>query len=128
MSDFKYTGLDEFREKLQSEGWRIAPNNIAHKLNLCDWYAWSADRDGITPDCTCNDKPPSLVIYPSDGEYSGHRLDSLEIAITGETKTGEWLQLKAYSIKSNEFDAKWPIVRARLVAAWSAAASLEIEA
>lgn len=128
MSDFKYTGLDEFREKLQSEGWRVAPNNIAGLSNKCDWYAWSTDRDGIEPDCACNDKPPSLIIYPYDGWHGKTRLDSIEIFITGETKTGEWLQLKAYSIKPNEFDAKWPIVRARLVAAWSAAAGLEIEA
>lgn len=128
MSETKYTGLDEFRQKLEREGWRIAPNSIAHQLNLCNWYAWSTAREGITPDCACNDKPPSLVLYPNDGEYNGNRLDSLEIAITGETNTGEWLQLRAYSIKPGEFDSKWPTIRARLIAAWSAAAGMEVEA
>lgn len=125
MTDFKYTGLNEFRQTLEREGWRVAPNNVAHQLNVCNWYAWSPNREGITPDCACNDKPPSLIVYPHDGWYGDVRLDSLEVAITGETETGEWLQLKAYSIKPSEFADKYPIIRARLTAAWSAAAGID---
>lgn len=126
MSDFKYTGLDEFRASLEESGWRIAPNNLAGEHNLCNWYAWDVNRSGITPDCACNDKPPSLVVYPYDGWLNDHRLDSMEIVITGETETGEWLKLQAYSIKPGEFSAKYPIARARLVAAWSAANGREV--
>lgn len=126
--NIKYTGLDEFRAELESEGWRIAPNNMAVEHNLCNWYAWDVNRTGITPDCACNDKPPSLIVYPYDGWMQKHRLDSMEIVITGETETGEWLSLKVYSIKPGQFSEKYPIARARLIAAWNSAASLNIEA
>ena len=127
MTETKYTGLDDFRQKLESEGWRVSMNSMQSQFNTCNWYAWSVDRKGISPDCACNDKPPILVIYPSDGWMGEIRLDSLEVEITGETKTGEWLKLRAYGIKPHDLDAKWTIVRARLIAAWSAAASLEID-
>ena len=123
----KFTGLDEFRAELEAAGWRVSLNSLAGHQNICNWYAWDVNRADITPDCACNDKPPSLVVYPYDGWIRSHRLDSLEAVITGETQTGEWLSLKAYSIKPDQFAEKYPITRSRLIAAWHAAASLNQE-
>jgi len=117
-----YTGLDDFREKLLSAGWRVSPYH-AGQFNLCNWYAWSTDRNGITPDCACNDKPPSLIVYPAQIELAENLHTSLEAEICGETKSGEWLKLRAYSIKPEEFFDRFQTIRARLVAAWKAGAA-----
>lgn len=118
----KYQGMDEFREKLSALGWRIAPQH-RQPLNRCDWYAWNADREGITPDCVCNKKPPSLIVYPSEIDLGGNLHASVEVEICGEVSSGEWLKLRAYSIKLEEFFDRFKTIRARLVAAWKAGAA-----
>ena len=117
----QFTGLPELRSALEAAGWRIE-NYGAMQENACNWYAWSADRAGIAPDCECNDKPPGLVIHPYDCRFGEVRSRSVTVDLTGE-RDGVWWKLTSYAVAPEEFMQRLPRIRAGLAAAWAAVAA-----
>lgn len=107
--------LDELKLWLESEGFTVGKNHLNFEMNNVGWYAW---RRIEGTDCECNDKPPSLVIWPYSMVNYGETFESVEIEITGERK-GVWWKLKAYAIQAKELKEKLPMIENTLVYAWN---------
>ena len=121
----KYHGLDEFRAQLEAAGWVIGIDHMGNFSNECNWYAWHREREPGMPECACNDKTPNFILWPSEYSIQGRIHSGCEVEICGETKSGEWLKLRAYSISVEEFFTKIPLIRRRLAAAWIAGFNVE---
>lgn len=106
---------EEIKVWLESEGFTIGRDNMKSEMNTVDWYAWRR-IDGI--DCECNDKPPSLVIWPYRYNHSGQIFEPAEIEIIGKRK-GVWWKLKAYAIQAEDVKEKLPMIEKNLVHAWN---------
>lgn len=102
-----FHGLDDFRAALEAAGWRIGIDSIKRDGNACNWYAWK--RGAITgPDCECNDKPPSLAVWPwlFDRAWAESRNvpnpGGVTLEICGESG-GQWLKFQVYSLTPQLF-------------------------
>ncbi len=87
-----------------------------------DWYAWR--RLPKAADCACNDKPPSLLVYPHHLHIDGQDWYSTEFVITGEIESGLWVTSKIYSVKMDEAITRLPKIEATLTKVWNAAAGV----
>ena len=73
------------------------------------------------PHCTCNERPPSLILWPYSSPFNKHNAethDSVEFEITGEAK-GNWFKLKMYSVDMAEAIDKIPAAEKYLGGAWN---------
>lgn len=123
MPDITLYGLDDFRAALEAAGWKISRNHLgAGQWNECNWYAWR--RDDITPDCACNEKAPSLCVWPDASRIDGRLHSSATLEICGLAGTDDWLKLQVYTITPADFFERYPKARNRLAAAWHAAAEI----
>ena len=77
-----------------------------------------------TPDCACNDKPPSVHVNAYADFYppsTGDRFDgSVEFDVGGEAGDGRWLRASIYSVKREEVEEVYPSVEAAARAVWRA--------
>lgn len=109
---------NETKEKLQAQGWHIAPGLHTRM----PFYAWKQLTD--VPDCQSNEKPPCVRVefYSS---FDGDRLwESCEVrvaGVAGDVGSYQWVNLSAYSINPSELMERLPnavrIVRASWIAA-----------
>lgn len=113
---------NKLKEALQKLGWRIAPNPVPDHWNNADWYAWCTNRPASWPDCTSNEKPPSLIIKPFYFEMGGNHVQTVEFGITGCVQD-QWLELKMYSVDAKNAIETIPQAFNILGAAWKAAAT-----
>ena len=117
-----FNGLPEFREWLQSQGFRIAKHSFRREPNLCDWYAYRRSELEARR-CDCNDDKPGaqIVVYPNDMTHVYDMAIGCEVEVCGQA-AGHWWNLRAYSIKTDELMAGLPEIERRLIAAWNALA------
>jgi hypothetical protein len=112
-----YYGLNEFREQLIAEGWKIGFNAFrSHDFNTCNWYAWK--RSSAKTECISNEKPPSLIVYPFHSKTQIQH-ENYEVELCGEVPTG-WIKLLHYSHEVPKFFEELPAIDKSLVAAWEA--------
>jgi hypothetical protein len=114
-----FRGLDDLRDTLQSNGWKLAEKQYGRGGNGCNWYAY---RRTALPaaECECNEgKPMQIVIEPYTLEMQNQLHSSTEVKVTGEAG-GQWFDLKAYSIQADELPQQLASVEAALIGAWNA--------
>ena len=116
--------LEKLRADLVMAGWRIERNSLKNNLNLVDWYAWHPKRPGDWPNCQCNNKPPSLCIYPYAFNLPQQEktLANVEFEMCGEL-AGRGYKLRAYSVPASEALDALPKITESLGAAWKAIAA-----
>lgn len=122
-------GMDETREWLVTQGYRIGRGSLNGQDNACNWYAYKAS---IIParECECNEGKglqivvkPNILMHPS---APGGSWKSVEIDVTGETG-GVWFKLAAYSMSPESLPERLKGVEASLVSAWNALVMLDLE-
>lgn len=104
---------------LEAAGWRVEADPMPSQNNDIKWYAYR--RLNGASDCVCNDKPPSLVVRPSEFVFQGKTMRSAEIEITGEASVG-WINFKIYSVSFEEVLPGAEKYESALRAAWEAVA------
>lgn len=111
--------MDEFRRRLEAEGWRTAPNGLNSRMNDAAWYAWRPTKHEAR-ECECNQgKGAQITLYPNSMLIHGSRHESVEIDLTGEL-SGVWYKLRAYSLTPADALRRMDEIEARLVRAWNA--------
>jgi hypothetical protein len=120
--------IEKLRADLVLAGWRIERNSLNDRMNLVDWYAWHPMRPEDWPTCQCNDKPPSLCIYPHAFNLPQQEktFANVEDEVCGEL-AGRWYKLRSYSITAGEAMAALPKITESLGAAWKAIAALDTQ-
>lgn len=116
--------LDEFKEALETAGYRTSDNPMASRMNECQWIAYR--RSNLEArSCECNDDKPGmqLVVEPSQYSINGTVHRGVEVELRGEAAE-TWWTLKAYALKPETFFEQIDGVERRLIAAWNA---LEVE-
>ena len=68
--------------------------------------------------CQCNDRAPSFHVYFYDEWFREHHLNSVEIEIVAEDISNDWLVLKIYSIKPEDFIEKADFYERKLLNLW----------
>lgn len=116
--------LEKLRADLALAGWRIERNSLNGRMNLVDWYAWHPKRPGDWPNCQCNNKPPSLCIYPYAFNHPKHV--KVEVEVCGELAE-RWYKLRSYGITAGEAMESLPKIIESLGAAWKVIAAQMIE-
>lgn len=111
--------LGDLCDWLQENGFRVDTNQMADQTNNCKWYAWR--RFDEARDCECNDKPPSLYVYPHLFTLRDRQYSSVEVKVGGQVGS-PWFRVEAYSIGLDELPARLPEVEAALLRAWNALA------
>lgn len=117
-------GCDSLRGWLTAQGFRVALDDLSHKDNECNWYAYRNSRSPAR-DCECNyGKPMQIVVHPwriaaGNGVLRACGLESVEIDVTGEVE-GRWYQLRCYGIKHDELMTRLHEIEEALIAAWNA--------
>lgn len=116
----KFTGSDDLREWLISQGFRIDLNSLKSEVNLCNWYAYR-HSDIPARACECNSDKPGMqiVVKPFYWKMEGVVHASTEIELTGEYAE-TWYNLRAYGVGQDEIKEKLPGIEKSLIAAWSA--------
>ncbi len=106
--------LDEMKELLRSDGWKIY-----QKSNLKNekWYACK-QFDSIHW-CESNHKRPQFVLWAYENSYAGEKYHSCKVDVTGEAD-GAWFELSAYSMLPAEFWNRRQYIMGQLKAAWEA--------
>ena len=120
--------IEKLRADLVLTGWRIERNSLNDRMNIADWYAWHPKRPSDWPNCQCNNKPPSLCIYPYavNLQQQEKTLANVEVEVCGEL-AGRWYKLRTYSITAGEAMEALPSITVSLGAAWKAIAA-QVEA
>lgn len=120
MTSPEYTGCDDLREWLVSQGFTICTDHI-HINRGCNWYACRKTTLEAR-ECETNEgKPMQLVANPYQvwDHQLGQYWRSVEVDVTGEAG-GVWYTLKAYSLRPKELRERLPEIERRLIAAWNA--------
>lgn len=125
----KINGLDELREWLQANGFKIEINN--NSQNDCNWRAYRR-ATGQTRECETNDGKLMLVVNPYQfrmHDYAGgcfRTHSTVETEITGEAGEagGRWYKLQQYATSPDEFMANLAEIERALVNAWNAVVSV----
>ena len=121
--------IEKLRADLVLAGWRIERNPLNDNLNLADWYAWHPKRPQDWPNCQCNNKQPSLCIYPYALNLPPQQekiVANVEVEVCGEL-AGRWYKLRSYSITAGEAMEALPKITESLGAAWKAIAALDTQ-
>lgn len=112
---------EQLKTALADQGFSFG---VDHLRNTgIDWYAWR--RLTNVPDCQCNDKPPSLVIYPYHVRLQDRDWFSVEIEVTGQIHDERWIKAKLYSVPMDEAIAHLPHAERVLSVVWNSAATIE---
>lgn len=115
----KWTGLDDFREKLEADGWKIWKDNLKSMHNECNWIA--AKRIPCARQCETNGEKTSVTIRPHVMTLGGTRHASARISIHGEYG-GDWYKLECSFHPESSYN-RIPDFEARIIKAWEALAS-----
>ncbi len=110
--------MTEFRAAIEAAAWAIYESPSLAASSGVPWYACLGQAD--LPDCQNNEKPPSLVAFPSAFEVNGTVRESVEYDLAGEV-AGQWIKLTAYAIPLDQALAALPRAKRMLRAAWMAA-------
>lgn len=115
---------EALRAQLEQAGFTIYPNHKVQNINDAKWVAVQR-LDGL-PDCECNDKPPSLFVYPFFYHLNGAETRGVEFEVNAKM-AGRWYKLTLHEINAD--DCMDTIERARrdLSAAWGAIAEANIK-
>lgn len=118
--------IEKLRADLVLAGWRIERNSLNDRMNLVDWYAWHPKRTDDWPNCQCNNKPPSLCIYPYAFNLPQQEktFANVEVEVCGEL-AGRWYKLSSYGITAGEAMSALPKITESLGAAWKAIAEMD---
>jgi hypothetical protein len=115
-------GMDDTREWLVAQGYRIARGNLNGLDNACNWYAFKPSAIPAR-ECECNEGKgiqvvvkPHIIMHPS---APGGSWKSVEVDVTGEAG-GVWFKMAAYSLSPETLQERLSGVEASLVAAWNA--------
>lgn len=115
-------GMDDAREWLATQGYRIARGNLTGIDNACNWYAFKASAIPAR-ECECNEgKGLQVVVKPHILTHPGApngAWKSVEVDVTGEAG-GVWFRLAAYSISQESLVERLADIEAALVGAWNA--------
>lgn len=130
--------LENLKEYLQEQGWTIS-KTADFKRTSVEWYAWKRLPEG-TSHCNCNDREPSLCLYPwlvefnTDGTICWSTSCEIELVATGtpgnywdENISDNWVNLKYYNIRPEDIPKKLPKITRALSQAWEAVWSVEHE-
>lgn len=104
--------LQELKNQLLKLGWQIE----AGQHSGMAFYAWNKLED--VPDCQSNDKPPCVCVeyYMTTGsDHEDWR--SCEVKLVGDLG-GQWVSLRAYSIRPDEILEKLPRIVMTLERCW----------
>lgn len=110
--------LDDLREWLQGQGFKIEHDALRSRENRCDWYAW---RRSSLParECECNDG--KIVLRPHSLSLSDRLIESVDVELCGQY--GSWWNLKAYSMMPADIPRNLASIERSLVRAWNALAT-----
>ena len=110
--------LKEIEQWFINNNWKEGKDQDYDKFNRL----WYKRFDCVRPTCYHNyDKPGiQIIIKYWDFRIQGYNHESFEIELIGETKDGEWVDLKCYSLDSNHFIEKADNQIKKLIAAWGA--------
>ena len=108
--------MDELKEWLIGNGYKICKNSLADKQNFCDWYAcWKTDA---VKECACNNRPPQIIVTPSViAMHDGTRYEIITVELAGEDH-GLWWKFSAYSLSPKELMENLGMIEEHLVKAW----------
>lgn len=103
---------------LAGEGFLFAKDSCRSPVNECDWYAY---RKIVAPmvDGDANQQHQLLIFPFQRGDF-----ESIDISLVAE-KSACW-NLRAYSLSSDDVLKSLGEIEARLVAAWNALASTNL--
>lgn len=109
--------LEELKAWCESVGYKIYPDHLTSKENMCKWVA--CKRLTGARECETNKHKIQLVISPymyfhNDANHLGCSVD-----ITGE-RGGHWYKLQAYSLAATELKDSLNTIEQRLIDAWNA--------
>lgn len=111
--------MNDLREWLEQQGFRVYRNGLADDLNEAKWYACRKSALFARP-CECNDdKVAQIVVYPYHSHIGGIERKSVEVEVRGQAAE-DWWKLSAYGLRPEEFKERLPDIEARLIAAWNA--------
>lgn len=133
--------LENLKDYLQEQGWTFNSTIIVENTG-CSWYAHKRLPEG-TSMCNCNDKEPSLLIYPwlisfgkgTSKEFYGTSCE-VELCATAtpspsipydDNYNQDWVNFKYYNIRPEDIPKKLPKITRALTQAWEAVWSVEHE-
>lgn len=116
----------QLKEILTADGWRVEWHGYEWKHMGVEWWAWKT-FEGFA-DCSSNEKPPHIAIFPWEHADRVRPWRSVEFEVTGEVGHDHWVTLKVYSVTMDEAVAVIPRATEILRAAWNAAAALKTPA
>ncbi len=108
--------MDELKEWLIGNGYKIYKNSLADKQNFCDWYACRSS-DAVK-ECGCNNKPPQIIVKPSCFKLeNGLKHNGAEVELIGEDAS-LWWKFSVYSLSVKELMENLGLIEERLIKAW----------
>lgn len=129
--------LENLKEYLQEQGWAVS-STADFKRTSVEWYAYKRLPEG-TSHCNCNDKEPTLCLYPwmlvfhtDRVRYSASTEVELVATATPENCLDEyhyqdWVNLRYYNIRPEDIPKKIHKITRALTQAWEAVWSVEHE-
>ena len=124
--------LENLKEYLKSQGWVIAKTEDFRNTHV-DWYAYKRLPEG-TSHCNCNDKEPTLCLYPWVLVFHTDRTrysvsTEVELVATATPSPSipydddynqDWINFKYYNIRPEDIPKKLPKISRALTQAWEA--------
>ena len=117
----------ELKEKLKKKQYTISKQADFENTGI-NWYAYKTSID--TQDCTCNDKPPQIIITPWRIDIShteNETLYSSEISIKGEILGKHWIDIKLYAVPWKDLLPNLDLFERILADTWNCAAKAKQE-
>lgn len=111
---------DQLKAALTEQGFTIGSEQLRNRG--IRWYAYR--RMNAAPDCTSNDKPPSLIVWPFHLAIDGRDWYSTEFEITGQINGTDWITSRIYSVPMDECLDTLPRAERVLTSVWNTAATV----
>ena len=112
---------EDLKDHLQASGWRIETDGHQYKRTRVTWWAWKILEGAV--DCTCNEKPPNVCVYPWSIDADDHVINSVQFELAGGVRGDVWVQLMVYSVPLDRAIGTLPRATEILLGAWNAAAA-----
>ncbi len=110
--------INQLKDWLVGQRFKIGEQPIRNEMNKCEWYAWRRITLPVR-ECECNGQKLVFVVNPYLYDINGQLFGTIEVDITGEAGS-VWWKLQAYSIEFEEFMERMPEIESALVNAWNA--------